>query len=59
MSLFEEQDEDQDNGWTDQPEPHILLPTQKTAAGNSSLDWHWFCATFSIQFSVKSFPQPV
>ena len=28
-SVVKERDEDRDDGWTDRPEPHILLLTQK------------------------------
>jgi hypothetical protein len=50
---IKEQDKDQDNGWTDWPEPHILLPMPQTATGESSAKQHWFLC--NVQFSVKSF----
>ena len=52
-SVVEERDEDGDDGQTDRPEPHILLPIPQTAAGESSAKQHWLLR--NVQFSVKSF----
>ena len=42
-----ERDEDRDDGRTDRPEPHILLPILESAAGENATKQHWL-----VQHSV-------